>query len=507
MGIEGFHTWLKGKYPTCFVPTNHRVKYDYIYVDTNHILHHCIRNCDEYTFKDKLYNYLNIIFNNFFATKKVVLAIDGTSPYSKVILQRKRRLQNIRNINVNKINPLFLTPGTDLMHKIDIYLQEYVDNMKKQNQYSKAEYIVSPTVKSDEGEIKIFVHISEHCKTDPDSSHLVIGNDADLIVLAMAMKPSYNIDLLVKYKERQELVSINKLIECHSKLVLRYDDYNDEQKNILLNIHNLKNTDIRSDFVIISLMNGNDYLNKLYYINMDLLWKAYSETNITPNRTIIKNGKFNKDCFIEFLLNVVQKVSNQFKKPDIEKYSDDMIINYLEGLLWCLNMYQTGKCPMYDFIYKWKYSPSPIDLLHFFMFNPDYEIEIPKSDTKPLSPKYYTLLLMPYKAKKLVPKKYHNLIDGELKYLYEKELCKICNNLKMTLAEENQKIRSLKKDLSSLEEQNNNKYQKIENNIKLIQQNIKNINGNLAIHNKKFHSHEFSIKDVKIIIDSTKKII
>ena len=501
MGIENFHTWLKKTYPGSFMPIRFHVKYDNIYIDINHILHHSIRGVrNKKEFVDKFYNALDIIFNNFFATKKIVLAVDGTSPYSKVILQRKRRLQSVKNLNLNKLNSLELTPGTDLMRTVDFCLKDYANRLTNNYHILKPQIIVLTANYPDEGEIKIFKYIRENM-SNLNESHLVVGNDADLVVLAMSSKPIYNINMLIRYMDSLELVSIKKLIDDYTSLMnLNF--------NQISNKNSIYNSDIRSDFVIVSIMYGNDYIPKLRYVKLEMLWDAYKETvssisnntceilinipNIQKksdsNNTLIKDLNFNKSFLINFMINIIRRLSPSYRKPNLNDYNEKNVVNYLEGLLWCLHMYQTGVCSMYNYIYNGEQSPSPNEILYYLLFNTNVTINVPKSNVPPLSASYYSLLLMPYNAKQLVPKQYHFLMDDKLKYIYDKELCKECNDYKSRLSVEHKKLKKTPDD-------------------ELIKENIGFISKKLSDHTKASHGRDFNIDDINNIINTVKKYV
>lgn len=510
MGIENFNSWLKTRHPTCYEPVNKKIKYEYIHIDMNNLYHTAIRNVygnnnkkTEQEFINKIYNSLNMIFNNFFATKKVVLAVDGASPYSKIILQRKRRLQAVNNINVNKLSSLHLTPGTRIMDAVDKALKSYVTDLKNSYSVLKTEFEVLSTDCPGEGEIKIFEKMLEYSKDNPDDTHLVIGNDADLVVLAMAVKPIYNINLLIRSKDSLELLSIKKLLKDHVDITTTLQKkLSVEEYKEFISINNLTNSDIRADFVILSIMNGNDYLPKLNYVKFDTLWNAYRDTIMNTNDTLIKNGIFNKKILIHFMGNVINRLPNQYKKPNLNNvYNRLQTISYMEGLLWCLNMYQNGKCQMNDYVYTGIGSPSPYDILYFVMFNDDYKFTIPKSDVLPLQKGYYCLLLMPYKAKCIIPEKYHSLMETKLKYLYEKELCEQCEELKTKYNKWSCILKECKNNVESLE--NPNEEDKEE--LKEIRKKITNVTKEIISHNKKDHE-EFSVKDITNIVECAKKI-
>ena len=71
MGITNFHTWLKEEYKECFSNCQTNNKFDYIYIDINHLLHNSISGIkSEEEFVDKLYKSLDLIFCNFIATAR-----------------------------------------------------------------------------------------------------------------------------------------------------------------------------------------------------------------------------------------------------------------------------------------------------------------------------------------------------------------------------------------------------------------------------------------------------
>lgn len=468
MGIDNFNTWLKSKYPSCLQNIKSNLIYDYIYIDLNHILHYDIRkseNCGE--LKNNIFKSLDIIFSNFIASKGIIITIDGPSPYAKVILQKERRSQGLLSDNseiTSEMDPINLTPGTSLMKKIDSYIFQYGKEIKKRNYFLKPEFILVPASKYGEGEVKIFEKMREILKDNTKSTNLVIGNDADIIVLGMATSPFYNINILMRHNSELCLISIKDLLR--------------EQGKSLLNngkISYLKKNNIRNDFVILSILNGNDYLPKLKYIKFDILWETYNKfiemNNFFENNcNLIKNNYFDNEALITFFRYLLNNLAKRYTKFNYDKYNEEDIEKYLEGLLWCLNMYQTGKCSMYEFIFD-RPSPTPINVYMYLISNREKKIDIPNSTTVPLSCEYYPLLLMPYKAKKIIPKKYHKYMDNDLKYLYEKEKCILCKDLYDSMDEENKNdvLKKIKK------------------------------------HNKEKHSYKFNINDIKKIIDISKK--
>jgi 5'-3' exonuclease len=496
MGIDNFNSWLIKNYPNCILPYKNNRKYDYLYVDVNHLLHNSIHNCGtEKIFFKNLYHSLNNIFNNFIAIKKVVLAVDGPSPYSKVILQRKRRLQAVRNIDVNKINSLYLTPGTELMMKLGDKLVKFVDELKKKYKYLHVDFIISPPTEPDEGELKIFSKLIEFGKKNPYSTHLIIGNDADLVVMAMAAKPTYNINLLIRIpsvkKNERCLISIKKIIKIHAKKIVDLSRTIVDHK-IYFNILNLKNSNLRDDFCALSIMMGNDYLPKINYVTkFEVLWLSYVQTRraLGKNTTLIKNGKYNIMFFKRFIFYVNSNISNQFKKFSFKKYDDALCANYINGVLWCLNMYRTGKCSKYDYIYTHNSGPTPINLMYYLELNLDNNahVPIPISNTQPLTIYACALLLIPKKGRNLIPDIYQPLIDEDLSkmMLYDEEDCITCDDLKEILSIYYKNMFKARKD--GLDTEN-------------IRKSIGTIMSSLSKH-KKNHNNKLSLSDINKVVN------
>ena len=196
MGIKNFHQWLHEKFPTSFIPIKNNNIYEYIYIDLNFILHNSIYSCrTEKDFIHRLTSNLDIIFSNFIATKEVFFAIDGPSSFAKIMLQRKRRLDKTNKIDKTKINSLCLTPGIGMMDRFEKQIRRYINNLSYRYKFTKPTFTTSFSDEPNEGEIKICKKVIQNGKNNLDYRHLIIGNDSDLIVLAMGMKPVYNINI------------------------------------------------------------------------------------------------------------------------------------------------------------------------------------------------------------------------------------------------------------------------------------------------------------------------
>jgi hypothetical protein len=484
MGIKDYHGWIRSAFPTCLIDTTKNNIYDYIYIDMNYILYYAIYGCktqDE--FIKNIYFNLDIIFSNFIATKKIFFALDGTPAYAKIILQRERR--NNQNPSLIKTNPttsssidhLGLSVGTKMMQKIEQHIQNYITILQTQYKYTNPEITFSKSSECGEGEIKICKEIITNGTQNLTHTHLIIGNDADIIVLSMGAKPVYNVNILVNESgnKNRVLMSLKILLELWPKSLNKSHD-----------IHIMANSDLRDDFVLVSLMMGNDYFPKLAYINYIKLWECYYQFSKETNNTIINNSEFNMANLQRFTQIIYSNLNNSYKHVTANTYNPNRVNSYFEGLLWCLKIYNTGVCTNYEYAYTGKKSVHPFEL---YIHTINNTIKSNQKYTLPISSSIYPILIMPSSAKHLIPKKYHSLVDNELKNIYDMENCVECKQLYSSCQIAKTKMNSCKSDRLL------NKF-KVVYREKYIEYNT----------HKKTHNSSFSINDIKYIVELCNKI-
>jgi 5'-3' exonuclease len=482
MGIKGFHSWLKQAYPDCVKSRTHK-KYDHIYIDLNFMLHHAMfRSTKEKDFIVNLYRLLDNVLLNNFVLQSITIAIDGPSPYSKINLQRKRRATMVYDdLDIHKLNSLHLTPGTKFMINLTKHVKSYISTRKKWFRYRNVKFNFSPTTLPDEGELKVFNKLIQNGKNNIDSSHLVVGNDADLVVMAMALHDIYDIDILIKNRKVYDTVQIKRLLEIFA-----------EKCSIPTNSILYKQS-LRQDFAVISILMGNDYLPKLSFIKYDTIWDSYINTKKLTHEFLTKDSNLNMKFFKNMLENIVLTLPKQFKTINLNayvQYGEQHIQNYLEGLVWCLQMYEYGKCYMYNYVCTSPGQPSPVFLLYYLSKN-DIVIKSPISNVKPLKVYTCAILLLPRKAHKLLPEKYHSLINIKLNKYYEMEECKVCKDYRNKIKKLNDTIHCLR-DLNK------------ETDIYSCQS--KKCKKEYDIH-KESHKNDFTIDKIRTIVDNYEKTI
>src|SRR5690606_33047154 len=109
-----------------------------------------------------------------------------------------------------------------------------------------------------EGEVKMFAELLKLGDKNKDSTHLIVGNDADLVALSIAARPVNNIYLL----GRHVLLNINHLLRKVTKCS---------------NLYEINQYKTRYDLVIMSIMGDNDYLPNMGYVTIETLFMVYSK--------------------------------------------------------------------------------------------------------------------------------------------------------------------------------------------------------------------------------------
>ena len=190
-----------------------------LYMDTNGLIYDAVRvvgsnhgmSDDEYETKiiqcvcAKIDEYLLM----FRPTNKVLIAFDGVAPVAKLNQQRERRYKSWFTGVVEKTimrknalldpplvpatgasgdtkawNTSSITPGTRFMTKLNSRMQDYCAE-KGREISSQVLYIYSGSDVPGEGEHKIFEYVRENGMYHRDTTTLIYGLDADLIMLCL----------------------------------------------------------------------------------------------------------------------------------------------------------------------------------------------------------------------------------------------------------------------------------------------------------------------------------
>jgi 5'-3' exonuclease len=301
------------------------------------------------------------------------------------------------------ISSLDFTVGSQFMKSLH---ENLCDALNKIEQKWKIKIILMID-EPNEAELKIMSHIKNN-KTN--ESHMIVSDDADVILLSAAINVK-KIHIFGFENKVEKILSID----------------------MLLNEHYIKTLCNNDDFVFVSLLLGNDYIPKLNFINIELLWKAYVGFKKSPNNEnqniMSDNKKINLDNLKKYLHWMIFYVKNSSnKRINIDDLKSKCNVQkYLEGITWCCGNYSSGTCQKYDYMYSGK-SIQPINILYSLLCGQVNDVSYPTPSCGPMDKDKYLVLIMPKKAKLMIKEKYHKLIDNELSFMYEEEECEHCVN-------------------------------------------------------------------------------
>lgn len=411
MGIPQFLKYVKDTYKTSFRGTWLK-SYDNMYVDLNHILHHVCytsKNTDELL--RKLKDYLTMLVVSCKPQKRLYLGADGPAPMAKIMVQRKKRLDTVKKMDVFDISKnlnLNFTPGTVFMNSLEHELKGFVEYIKKK---LNIEVIVSIT-EPDEGEIKIRNKIKKIHEKNPNETHIIFSGDSDMILILFTCG---------------ELDNIYQVFDKNTTL----------HYGTLLKLHRQKfgqtKTD-KHDFVFLNLLMGNDYIPKTSYINIENLWEAYKKVSPYKENGLVTIDEKDKSLITidnMFFFEIIHHATinkNFSKKFKITDMASNLYDNYIDGLYWCFGMYISGSCSNYTYVYEQRKAPHYYGVAISVLLRNTYRIM--KTDC--IDVDLYSILLIPEKANKLLSREQMLIKDKLIKKhpaIYEEERCNECKKL------------------------------------------------------------------------------
>jgi len=412
MGLPTFFRWISERYPKCvadaikpdpqenLVKANPNEEVDNLYIDINDILHiafHPEEAKTPDTFEECMTNLtlqIEDIVRIARPRQMIFIAFDGVAPKAKLNLQRKRRFEKYKSSAISKkrmanlqiyrqeagleecevpksaSNSNCLSPGTQFMFDASNYLSNWIQMKQLQDSFwTGLHVILSDSSSPGEGEHKIMQHIRRMRKEPgykPNTRHVVVGRDADLILLALTThEPNFRILRQVCYygkmlkcpmcfrhghcrdcvyppavlPDRPEhdfvFFDINIFRQCFEEDIMQV------QPDI--NIENVVN-----DFVLITFFLGNDFLPKIPGLSirsggLELLIETY-KTHLMINKQYLTES--NGDLCALALRDYLILVSN--REPDLITQEFRINRRCIKALKKKCTIYQKNKVGNFD---------------------------------------------------------------------------------------------------------------------------------------------------------------
>jgi len=280
-GIRGFNIWFENEFPDSIVKINAETSeenFDHVLIDMNHMIHVVSRRSrnDEHAVRI-IMSALDELLNLVVPSKSLVLAIDGAPPAAKLATQRSRRfgtlvrtewkLEHFDKLKISKgrrarrrrsyqaeIQSLQITPGTEFQHLMESTLQ-YWAWQRLQHRHSKLRDVrvfISPSTVPGEGEVKLLSWIMSRHRAG--QSVAIVGRDSDLVLEGLIIPPAWthNVYVIQQLDTGRDYVSVS-IWETTRKLMSWLPPQAPPEQIL----------QVRTDLVLLVMLNGNDYLPKL----------------------------------------------------------------------------------------------------------------------------------------------------------------------------------------------------------------------------------------------------
>jgi len=487
MGIPAYFSYIVKNHPEIIRRLcQNDMKVNNFFLDSNSIIYDCVHNIDVdkitesiatsiiYKVIAKIDEYISLINPN----NILYIAFDGVAPVAKLDQQRDRRYKSwyqgviTRQIDKTKktdpFNTTSITPGTKFMQSLNKIISEHFN--KNKEKYNVNNIFVSTSDIAGEGEHKIFDFIRNSKFVMQDSTNIVYGLDADLIMLAMNHLP-VNKQIYLFRETPHFIQSIDSSLLPNETYLLDIPEFS-KIVSETMNNGNSNGPNRTYDYIFLCFFLGNDFMPHFPSINIrtggvDKMINAYKATIGETNETLT-DGKTihwkNVRKVVQFLADLeeqhiqtemktrdrrekthypsdtpeqkykkfdaiptyereLEKYINPFKdnwqtryykalfNVDIEDERKKQIsLNYLSGLEWTMKYYTTG-CPDWRWSYNYSYPPLLSDLIKYV---PYFETEFVKlKPANPVAPIVQLCYVLPKASLELLPRDLYDKLIKE----------------------------------------------------------------------------------------------
>jgi len=319
-GIKGFRAWFESQFPHAISAIDKETandSFDHVLIDMNQLLHISLRRALNHGHAlAMLMKELDACIDLATPTKSLVLAMDGPPSAAKLATQRRRRFGTLvrsgwkqkqlsrfrkalskrqefalRRRYTSEVKTLCITPGTDFMKSAEQSLLYWAWQRLQNPRHalSNVKIYISSSLVPGEGEIKLLEWILQRNRNG--ESIAIMGGDSDLVVEGLIIPPasSHNVFVLLPDGSRRYLaVSLWETTRALSRL--------------LPGIQGEDVMRVRTDLVVLLILNGNDYLPKLrgasgfnmvFHTYLKLVHKWLKDPNISDRPFLIDPDSLN----------------------------------------------------------------------------------------------------------------------------------------------------------------------------------------------------------------------
>lgn len=340
MGVPKLKSFLQAHFPSAFSPSTNGKSYDCCLIDVNGIMHTAARRSTSASKLHQIFHReIETILRRFTITDNVMFAIDGPGSCGKLMVQRTRRMQLGRKMlgTPGAFDRRTISTGTLFMDEFEMGLQWYAAHkiIKSIKTRPGLTFLIDGSGSAGEGEHKMIAHVKKLNATSKTIA--VIGEDSDIFLLLIASM-SKNIDYI--HENNKQRFDVEKLRSVLASLVPGKC------------VQNLS-IDLTA---LILISSGSDYLPAAAYVSLAKNWLRYLEVVKNGGKYLVdlKNQRFNLDV-LEQILDDKRAQGHGYEKRRIISLSE--VHDFLNGTLWSLEIYITGKCPDYHYIFQHQMGP------------------------------------------------------------------------------------------------------------------------------------------------------
>jgi 5'-3' exonuclease len=481
MGIPSYFSHVMRNYSS--VKKWKKVHVDYLFMDCNSIIYQTIyylQSIGSSLESKHIYEiiYKSILQHIYLVSPKIhtYVAFDGIAPFAKMKQQRERRfrskmiekiqskiVQQTQSYNIHEqtIHPIqdqslkfdtsCITPGTDFMNNLSIYLIQKFDSNKTIH--------LSSSIESGEGEHKLFRILRNDITLNKNTHIYIYGLDADLIILSLKHIHLAKITLYrEKLKKNSDIINPLNIFTSYYDIIDIKSLAYDIQKQLSNYSHEPYLSRIQ-DYIFLSFFLGNDFMPHnptlpIRTFGIKELIRVYREViAIDPMKYLICDYKvqwlhvhemlnvlirrekeylhrecdhFMKESMKSFTLtkNTLDKVPLMcndimyyidinivgwekryyeylFKIESTKDNIREICIKYIKGLHWCFSYYTTGNIDN-KWIYEYNYPPLFSDIVKYIPRSNDFMFD--ELENNPHSNDFQLSYVIPYSSYSLLPK-------------------------------------------------------------------------------------------------------